>query len=163
MAVTVKEACIEEIPVVHRIMREAFEEYDGVLVPPSGALSETVEDVIRKIDGRGGAVIVRDGQVPAGSARYYYSGNYIYIGRVSVIPGYRGRGLARYMLTYLEEAARGRSYSEARVEVRLSLPENVNYYKRLGYRVIKEQSYPGGEDSWYTMSKSLWTAELNEL
>ncbi|MFD0681661.1 MULTISPECIES: hypothetical protein [unclassified Paenibacillus] len=46
-------------------------------------------------------------------------------------------------------------YSETRVEVRLSLPENVDYYKKLQYQIISEQSYPNGEDSWYTMSKSV--------
>ncbi|NOU96654.1 GNAT family N-acetyltransferase [Paenibacillus sp. LMG 31456] len=155
IAIIIKEASREEMSVVHRIMHEAFEQYAGVLVPPSGALSETIEDILHKIEGRGAAILVWDGLEPVGSARFYYVENYMYIGRVAVLPAHRGKGIARYMLSYLEEIARSHSYSETRVEVRLSLPENVDYYKKLQYQIINEQSYPGGEDSWYTMSKSI--------
>ncbi|PWV98428.1 hypothetical protein DFQ01_11863 [Paenibacillus cellulosilyticus] len=57
MSIQIREAVIDEWAAVHRIMCEAFEEYRGVLHPPSGALREELEDTIRKLSPRGGAVL----------------------------------------------------------------------------------------------------------
>lgn len=46
----------DDLPLVRRIMREAFAEYAGMLDPPSGSLSETLEDV-RKAVAAGGAIV----------------------------------------------------------------------------------------------------------
>jgi uncharacterized protein (UPF0218 family) len=53
---------------VRRIMQLAFEEYRGRLVPPSGALMETLEEV-RTVINRGGAFLAFVGDVTVGSAR----------------------------------------------------------------------------------------------
>lgn len=145
----------EEIPVVHRIMLAAFEEYRGVLDPPSGALSETVEDIIRKITPDGGAVIAWYADEPVGSARYLLHPGYLYIGRVSVLPQHRGFGAGSALLQYLEQLALDGQLEETRVGVRLSLPANVAYYRKLRYEVIEEHEYPSQTDRYYIMSKRL--------
>ncbi|MGH8072050.1 MAG: hypothetical protein ACRERE_43825 [Candidatus Entotheonellia bacterium] len=53
MSVTIRRVGVEQAHEVLRIMRLAFEEYRGRLVPPSGALTETVEDVRTAISGGG--------------------------------------------------------------------------------------------------------------
>ena len=45
MSIEVRRVGVEQAADVLGIMRVAFEEYRGRLVPPSGALSETLEDV----------------------------------------------------------------------------------------------------------------------
>lgn len=49
-------ARVEEAPLVHSIMQEAFEEYRLILTPPTGALKETVHDVAAAMR-KGGAPI----------------------------------------------------------------------------------------------------------
>jgi predicted N-acetyltransferase YhbS len=93
MHYVIREAKADEIYIVHRIMQEAFKQYNGILHPPSSAMRETVEDVSNKIKDHGGAVIVWEGQEAIGSARYIFRDNYMYIGRVSVLAEYRGRGI----------------------------------------------------------------------
>lgn len=151
----IREANNDEIEIVRHIIYESFKEYIGILHPPSGALRETVEGIKRKVEGRGSAIIVWDGSEPMGSALYYFEKDYMYIGRVSVLPKYRGKGIAKKMFTYLEELAVKKGCSKTRIEVRLSLPDNLRYYQKLNYLPIEEHEYPDKTDRWYVMSKVL--------
>jgi predicted N-acetyltransferase YhbS len=151
----IREAIDDEIEIVRHVMYEAFKEYLGVLHPPSGALRETVEGIRKKIEGRGGSLIVWDESEPVGSTLYYFEEDYMYIGRVSVLPSHRGKGIGRAIIIYLEDLAKRKGYSKTRIEVRLSLPDNLKYYEKLNYIPIEEHEYPDKTDRWYTMSKDL--------
>lgn len=155
MSIEIREAKIEEVDIVFRTMQEAFLEYSGKLNPPSGALSETTLNVINIFKQGGGAVIAWNGSMAVGSARYRYMDHYMYIGRVSVLQEYRGRGICKSLLNFIENKALSSGIQESRVEVRLSIPENIDMYKRLKYEVIEHKFYPERTDSWYVMSKKL--------
>ncbi|MFC5470658.1 GNAT family N-acetyltransferase [Cohnella suwonensis] len=155
MKVTIAEAKDDEIPLVHGLMREAFEEYRGRLNPPSGALREEIADIRRTIGGRGGAILAWLDDRPVGSAQYYREENYLYIGRVSVVPAARGFGVGREMLDELEDRARRDGMTDTLVEVRLSLPGKVSFYEKRDYSAIRTVDYPERTDSWYVMSKRL--------
>ena len=64
-------ATAEYAPLVYAIMQAAFEEYRGVLDPPSGVHAETVEAVVRAM-AEGGAVLAWLGETAVGSARYAF-------------------------------------------------------------------------------------------
>ncbi|MGF7029575.1 ribosomal protein S18 acetylase RimI-like enzyme [Paenibacillus mucilaginosus] len=147
----------EEIGLVYEIMQEAFREYAGVLQPPSGALGEKPEDLLPLFEAGGGAVLAWEAGRAVGSARYKRDGDRdaLYIGRVAVLPDCRRRGIGEALLGYLEELARGLGYSRTTLGVRLSIPGNVSYYERHGYRPVEKHEYPCGRDSWYIMSKEL--------
>lgn len=147
-------ASVSEAPIVHRIMLESFEEYRGALTPPSGALSESVEDVTIAMK-QGGAILALVDGNPVGSSRYKLCDGYSYIGRISVLPAYRNRGIGRHMVRFSEELTRDLGLFVAQLEVRLSIPSNVSYYTKLGYQVTSLHHYPNKTDSWYTMSKRL--------
>jgi len=153
--IIVKEASLAEIPIVFETMRLAFIEYKDRLFPPSGALTETIEDTVKVFALDGGAIIAWDGDKAIGSIRYRFNENYIYIGRVSVVPSYRGRGISKLMLKKTEEIALARGIDEARVEVRLSIPDNITLYHKQNYQIIEQIFYTVGTDSWYVMSKQL--------
>jgi ribosomal protein S18 acetylase RimI-like enzyme len=155
MTIEIKEASIDEIDIVYRTMEESFKEYIGKLNPPSGALRETITDILDNMKRSGGSVIAWNGNIAAGSAKYRFSEDFIYIGRVSVLPEFRGKGICKSMLKFIEDKARARDIFESRVEVRLSIPANIALYKRLKYEVIEHKFYPDRSDSWYVMSKNL--------
>ena len=142
-AITVTLATRDDAPLVHRIMIAAFEEYRGSLEPPSSTHDETVDDVRRAFDS-GGAVIARIDGEAIGSARFGSRPDYLYVGRVSTLPGWRGRGVGAAMMAFLLDHARTLGLPEVRVEVRLSLPSNVALYRSLGFRTISEQPDPRG-------------------
>ena len=151
--IQIRFASSEQLPDVHRVMREAFEEYRDKLFPGSGALREEVDDIRKKISDNGGAVLVWQEDVPIGSAQYVFKENYMYIGRVSVIRQARGQGLGKAIMGYLEQLAKEQGVYETRIEVRKSLPENIALYRRLGYSVLEEHEYPDRTDGWYLMHK----------
>jgi GNAT superfamily N-acetyltransferase len=144
----------EDAAVVRRIMQEAFAQYEDVLQPPSSSHRETVEEVEAAIK-EGGAVLVWNGTEPVGSARYLREGDALYVGRVSVLPRYRRRGIATLIMVWMEQRALELGLSRVRVGVRMSLPSNVELYQRLGYRLVAVEEHPRGPDRVGTLVKDL--------
>lgn len=155
MSLTIREATIDESELIYHVMIESFKEYNGKLNPPSGALMETVDHTIHTFNIGGGAALACDGAKVVGSARYKPVADYMYIGRVSVLPEFRGKGICKALLHFVENKAREQGFMESRVEVRLSIPENIKLYEWLQYEVIEHKFYPERTDSWYVMRKKL--------
>jgi poly-gamma-glutamate capsule biosynthesis protein CapA/YwtB (metallophosphatase superfamily)/GNAT superfamily N-acetyltransferase len=147
-------ARIVDAEVVHRIMCEAYREYDAALDPPMSGAGESVaqvEDAMRK----GGAVLAWDGATPVGSARYRLSSDFVRIKRVSVLPSVRGRGVATAMLGYIERLALSQGRTQARLAVRMSLSQNLRLYERLGYDVVEVKAHPRGRGVVGSLVKQL--------
>jgi GNAT superfamily N-acetyltransferase len=147
-------ARVEDAELVHRIMREAYLEYDGAVDPPMSANGESVAQVADAIR-RGGAVLAWDGAIPVGSARYRLSSEFVHIKRLSVLPSWRGRGIATAMLLHIERLALTQGCGQARLQVRMSLSRNVELYRRVGYRLIEVKAHPRGPDGVGTLVKQL--------
>jgi GNAT superfamily N-acetyltransferase len=154
MGIIVRKVGAEEAAEVLRIMQLAFEEYRDRLVPPSGALTETIKDVRAAINGGGAFLALADAEV-VGSARYRLFADHAYAERVAVLPGHRHKGVAISLMAAFEEAVRALGVREARVGVRASLPFNLRFYENLGYRALSSRLYPTGTDFDITLSKRL--------
>ena len=137
----------DDAPIVRQIMLDAFEQFRGTLEPPSSALDETVADTRRAIEA-GGAILAWLDHRAVGSARYEPRLDYLYVGRVSVLPAYRGRGIAAALMAAMDEQARLLALPEVRVEVRHALPANLAFFRRLGFQTISEQPHPRGPAYW---------------
>jgi GNAT superfamily N-acetyltransferase len=147
-------ARVEDAALVHRITQEAFAEYRGVLDPPSGAHEETIGDVEQAIEG-GGALLVWDGDAPVGSARFEPRNDYLYVGRVAVLPEHRRKGVATAIMARMADIARDLGLPTMRVGVRDPLPCNVHLYERLGYAIAAVEPHPRGPDRIVWMAKQL--------
>lgn len=142
--ITITTATLEQAPIVHRIMIEAFAEYLGVLEPPSGAHGETVADVL-DVMSRGGAVIAWDEGTPVGSGRWIFEPDHVYVGRLSVLPPYRSQGIASAMLAFVEAIAEERGYRQMRLGVRMVLERNLSMYQRAGYTIVEIVKHERGD------------------
>ena len=151
---TITHAATAQAPLVHRIMLEAFEEYRGILNPPSGAHAETVEDVLRVMS-EGGALLAWVGDEAVGSLRYERKPDHLYVGRVSVLPAFQGRGIASAMMLEIEPIARAYGYETIRLGARLVLHSNITFYERLGYQVIDTRLHDKGGSMVVEMMKRL--------
>jgi GNAT superfamily N-acetyltransferase len=152
-------ARIVDAEVVHRIMREAYREYDAAMDPPMSGAGESVaqvEDAMRK----GGAVLAWDGATPVGSARYRLSSDFVRIKRISVLPSSRGRGIATAMLGYIERLALSQGRTQARLTLRMSLTDNLRLYERMGYEVVELKEHPRGQGVVGSLVKQLATERL---
>jgi len=125
-------------------MRAAFEEYEGVLDPPSGAHQETIETVRRRL-ARGAAVVASATDEAVGFAFYELDEGLLYFGRLSVLPDWRSKGIGGALLDYVERLARERGVAGVRLGVRLQLPHLVARYQRRGYRTTKHMLHTGYE------------------
>lgn len=139
---------------VRELMFAAFREYDGVLTVPSSAMSETLEDTAGHIAAGGAVLATCEGRL-VGSGRFEMRDDHVYIGRLSVLPEFRGRGIGALMMTALEQRGASLGAPEARIGVRTLLPKNVALYERLGYVVTDTYKHPRGEEIIVDMAKKL--------
>ena len=63
---------------------------------------------------------------------------------VAVAPAFQGRGLGRHLLSHAERLAAAAGFDEIRLYTNRLMAENIALYKRLGYRVDREQEVATG-------------------
>ncbi|MGY3185750.1 GNAT family N-acetyltransferase [Lysinibacillus sp. TE18511] len=132
-------AQVKDAPVIHRVMLQAFKEYEHA-TPPSSALSETVESIEQAIKKGEYAFIGYIDEQPVAMVRFTLSAQGIYFFRLSVIPEKQGQGLAKALIEELEQYALANGKSTSECKVRMSVPRNIELYRSLGYVVIKEET-----------------------
>lgn len=140
--------------VVHEQTQAAFAGYEA-LDPPSGASWETVESVRRDLGAASGALAWLDSRA-VGCLRFAVTGDHLHVRRVAVTPELQGKGIGRALMAWAEGQASNRGLSRVTVGVRLSLPGNLAFYRRLGYEVVAEHAHPGYDrPTWVSMQKGV--------
>ena len=152
--IRIRDVGADEAQEIRRVMQESFEEYRDCLVPPTGALTETLDDV-REAMTRGGAFLAYRGDRAVGTARYQIRKEYLYAERIGVLPDYRRRGISTAIMIEIEQRARELNLPEVRLCVRASLPSNLRFCESCGYRAIESAPHPGGFDFVITLSKKV--------
>lgn len=142
------EASDEDAPTLLQLMLVAFQEYEGVLDPPSAAHTETVESVNKRLASGSAVLALIDGD-PAGFAFYQPHGTHLYFSRLSVLPAIRNRGIGRALIDYVEARAREHGFAGVRLGVRVQLPHMRARYERLGYRITEYRTHEGYEKPTY--------------
>lgn len=138
-------ATSSQAKVVHDITHEAFTEFRGVLDPPNGSDSESPEDVASQILA-GGALIGYLAGCPAASLRISINPDHLYVGRVGVVPAFRGKGIGKAMLRHAERVAAHLQLPEVRLGTREKLTDNVALYLKLGYTIDRVVPHARGSD-----------------
>lgn len=67
----------------------------------------------------------------------------LYFSRLAVLPAYRGRGIGRQLVAYVEAYAREQNMPRVTLGVRLAIPANIAYYTKLGYHIASYACHPG--------------------
>jgi ribosomal protein S18 acetylase RimI-like enzyme len=137
-----REAGEADAEAVAAVIRAAFEEYRGRLDPPSGALAETAETVRAKMQ-TARAVLALISEAPVGCAFLRSEEGRLYLFRLAVLPGHRGRGLGRALLAHAEERARALGLPRVRLGVRAVLDRQIAFYEGLGYCRVGAEAHPG--------------------
>jgi GNAT superfamily N-acetyltransferase len=140
-AALVEECGPDDAGTVHRLTQAAFAE-QASLDPPSGAGRESPDSVRADLAAGGGAIAWLDGS-PVGCLRFQGVGGHLVVRRVAVPPDLRGRGIGRSLMAWAEAEAARRGAAEVAVHVRLALPGNLAFYRRLGYAVVAEHAHAG--------------------
>jgi ribosomal protein S18 acetylase RimI-like enzyme len=137
------------------LMHTAFEQYRNVLAPPSGVHRETPAAICEKMK-TARIVLAAEGDQALGCVMYEPRDDSMYLGRLSVLPQARGRGIARELMSYVENVARREGFTQMQLGVRLALTELRAMYERKGYRVAEYHTHEGyAEPTFVTMVKRL--------
>lgn len=128
------------------VILAAYAEFFGKLDPPSGAFAETAASIEGKLH-KGGAIKALVDQ-PVGSALigcvlYEPQGDFMYFGRLAVLPAWRRCGVARGLIAAVEEQTKAIGLKRVQIGVRLVLPAHQAYYEALGYQPIEYTCHPG--------------------
>jgi ribosomal protein S18 acetylase RimI-like enzyme len=139
---TVRAAEAAEAAAIAEVIRSAFSEYRGALDPPSGAHAVDATAVRGLLDRGGILVCEAEGRIVACVVHQRHP-DHVYLGRLSVLPAYRGRGLAARLVGEVEALAAAAGRPRVRLGVRLALPQNREFFERLGYRQVGLDSHAG--------------------
>ncbi len=147
-------ARIEDAAAVHEVVLGAFEEYRGMLPVSLSALDETLEDVQREISA-GRVLVAVEGMEAVGTVRYELKPACLYVGRLAVLPAYRKLGVGAALMAYIERLAPSLGRMRIQLATRESVPGNLRFYERLGYRVVKRVAHARGPDITVWFEKEL--------
>lgn len=155
MSFTLHDATLDDAALVTSLIHQGFEEYKDTLYPPSGAHKETVETIGAKMK-KGGAILARCDDAWAGVVLYYPDDEkgLMYLGRLSILPAFRRRGLARALSLAVEDKARAAGLPGLWLGVRVALDGNQQLFESLGYTITSEEKHEGVDYvTFYTMQK----------
>lgn len=149
-SVILREATTADLPAALAVLQAAFEEYRTQLEPPSSVHRETVESLQARLTiGHLVLALVDDNVV--GCVLYQAEPDYVYLGRLAVLPSYRGCGIGTALIDYVEDCARAMAARRVRLGVRIALHHLRERYERMGYRLVEERMHPGYAAPTYVM------------
>ncbi len=154
--IMVRRATAEDAATLAGLIKAAFAEYQAWLVPPSGALNETAGTIAAEFASNYGAAIVELRRKAVGCVLFRPDRDNLYLGRLSVLPKHRGKGIAAALVSFVEDEARGLGCPGVVLGVRIALPANQEFFARLGYEEIARHAHDGfDEPTWIEMRKGL--------
>ncbi|HET7419132.1 MAG TPA: GNAT family N-acetyltransferase [Candidatus Dormibacteraeota bacterium] len=90
----------------------------------------------------GGGAIAWQGDAPVGCLRFDVEPDHLHVRRVAVAPARRRSGIGTALMQWAHGYAASRGLREVRLGVRVQLPGNVAFYKKLGYEVVASHRHP---------------------
>lgn len=137
------------------VIQAAYAEFLGKLDPPSGAFAETEGSIGVKVR-KGGAMKASAHGALIGCVLYEPKGDFMYFGRLAVLPAWRQGGVAKGLIAAVEECTKAVGLTRVQIGVRLVLPAHQAYYEGLGYKPIAYECHPGfSQPTSVTMEKTL--------
>lgn len=122
------------------LIRESFAYMDGRIDPPSSMHRLTVDDLSDHCE-TGEVWSLGDPLVAC--VVLSERPEALYLGKLAVAEGMRGRGLARQMIELTAERARALGKSRLELQTRIQLIENQQAFVALGFEKVGETAHPG--------------------
>lgn len=147
--ITIRDATPADADALCSVILAAFEQYRGQLSPASGAHDETPASIAAKL-ARGTGVIAQTshGLIVGGAVCYFDAEKAAwYLGRLAVLPAYRGQGIAHRIVARYEQQGLAQGYHEMLAGVRKVLSDNVSLFEGLGYS-LRYETNQRGETLW---------------
>ena len=127
---------------LHKLLVDAFAYMDDRINPPSSLKTFDVDALADKAKTEN-LVVVHDGDKLVGCAFLRVEPDKVYIGKVAVAAGHRGKGIARKIFKIAEEFTREQGKPVLELETRIELIENHNVFARLGFVTTGKTAHAG--------------------
>lgn len=151
-----REATMADAAMLLQVLQTAFAEYREQLDPPSGVHRETVDSLREKMRTTRWVMVMQDDQA-VGCVMYEPRGDYLYLGRLAVLPAFRRRGIGNALIEYVEARARAVGLYRVRLGVRVALPHLRDRYERLGYSFVEAHHHEGYSEPTYVLLEKTLT------
>lgn len=142
--VAIRTAGLDDADTISSMTRTAFEQFARRVYPPFRAHGQTAAHVRYEMEVKRfvyGLAMV--GGRAAGHVRYRLRPGYMHVSRLAVLPDFRGYGVGRKLMAWVEEHAHRLQVRVLRGEVRTVLKDVLQYYADIGYSVIGYASLHG--------------------
>jgi GNAT superfamily N-acetyltransferase len=151
----IRRAELRDAASIAALVRLAFSTQSRPTVPPSGALKETAASISEHLR-LGGGAIVEDHGMLVGAVLWNEEDGGLYVGRLSVRPEHRRRGIATLLMNQAEREARRLGLSHMRLGVRLALDDNRRFFASCGFVETTLHRHEGfSEPTWVMMERRL--------
>jgi GNAT superfamily N-acetyltransferase len=151
----IRRAELRDAAAIAALVRLAFSTQSRPTVPPSGALKETAGSISEHLR-LGGGAIVEDHGMLVGAVLWNEEDGGLYVGRLSVRPEHRRRGIATLLMNQAEREARRLGLSHMRLGVRLALDDNRRFFASCGFVETTLHRHEGfSEPTWVMMERRL--------
>jgi ribosomal protein S18 acetylase RimI-like enzyme len=135
-----------DLRAVLELLQLAFRAHEGRIDPPSAVYRETAETLAAKLEIETLLVAREDDGRILGCIFYRReSPDEGYIGRLAVLPELQRRGIARDLVEASLEVARQAGVRRVGLGVRIELAENIAFFERHGFAIVREERHPGYE------------------
>lgn len=155
--IALREATVADAGMLLQVLQTAFAEYREQLDPPSGVHRETVETLREKMRTTQW-LIALEGEQAVGCVMCEPREDYLYLGRLAVLPAFRRRGIGKTLIEYVEAHARAEGFSRVRLGVRLALPHLRARYERIGYQFVEAHTHAGYTEPTYVILEKTLTS-----
>jgi predicted N-acetyltransferase YhbS len=147
----------EDAEAAAALIRTAFAAQGVATDPPASALRETGASVAASLAAQGqGGIGAWIGDTLAGCVIWQVQDRGLYLGRLSVHPAWRGRGIAPALIAGLEAVARARGLARLLLSTRLVLEGNRRLFARCGFVETAQHAHPGyAHPTFVDMEKAL--------
>ena len=131
-----RRAVASDAPAIRALTREAYAKWVPLIGREPKPMTADYAEAVRRhridllhLDGVLGALIETIAEA-----------DHLLIENVAVSPAFQGRGLGRKLMAHAEQIAASAGHGETRLYTNKLFAENIELYRKLGYRIDREEA-----------------------
>lgn len=132
----------EDWAAVRALVADAFAYMEGRIDPPSSIHRWSAETFATEAQQCAAFLAEADGAL-IGCAFTRMAGDALYLGKLAVAPGHRGKGVARRLISAVEDHAKLAGLAALQIETRIELTENHQTFRSFGFEKTAETAHEG--------------------
>jgi ribosomal protein S18 acetylase RimI-like enzyme len=134
-AVTLRPAVLTDASAIRELTRDAYAKWVPVIGREPKPMTADYAEAVRthRID-----LLYLDGALAA-LIETIAEADHLLVENVAVSPAFQGRGLGRKLMAHAEQVAASLGHGEIRLYTNQLFAQNIELYRKLGYRIDREE------------------------